>query len=151
MIRPRLANIHGFAKSTIDSNKRDFASGCNGHKFKKTSASQQALPISSLFTERNPQQCPVRTLRWFPTRAGNSRSLDSGTLSNEENFLREASLCRELFTVVWRYWKTLLCWFGWCGWGDCRLYFCLFFFGAPFGQGVSVEDCMIDSLSCGDV
>ena len=26
-----------------------------------------------------------------------------------------------------------------------------FFFGAPFGQGVSVEDCMIDSLSCGDV
>jgi len=35
--------------------------------------------------------------------------LDSGTLSNEDNFLREASLCREIFTVVWRYWNTLFC------------------------------------------
>ena len=31
-----------------------------------------------------------------------------GTLSNEDNFLREASLCREIFTVVWRYWITLV-------------------------------------------
>jgi len=35
-----------------------------------------------------------------------------GTLSNEDNFLREASLCREIFTVGWRYWITLVVWFG---------------------------------------
>jgi hypothetical protein len=35
-----------------------------------------------------------------------------GTLSNEEYFLREASLCREIFTVVWRHWITLVAWFG---------------------------------------
>jgi hypothetical protein len=31
-----------------------------------------------------------------------------GALSNEDNFLREALLCREIFTVVWRYWITLV-------------------------------------------
>ena len=35
-----------------------------------------------------------------------------GTLSNEEYLLREASLCREIFTVVWRHWITLVAWFG---------------------------------------
>lgn len=30
-----------------------------------------------------------------------------GSLSNEDNFLREVSLCREIFTVMWRYWITL--------------------------------------------
>lgn len=49
--------------------------------------------------------------------------LDLGALSNEDNFLREASLCRETFTVVWRYWITLARWFG-CGvWVECQLYF----------------------------
>jgi hypothetical protein len=43
-----------------------------------------------------------------------------GTLSNEEHFLREASLCREIFTVVWRYWNTLVVWFGWCAWAERR-------------------------------
>ncbi|RAL67341.1 hypothetical protein DID88_008100 [Monilinia fructigena] len=33
-------------------------------------------------------------------------------LSNEDNFLREASLCREIFTVVWRHWNTFVAWFG---------------------------------------
>jgi hypothetical protein len=44
-----------------------------------------------------------------------------GTLSNEDNFLREASLCREIFTVGWRYWITLVVWFGCYVWVERRL------------------------------
>jgi len=58
---------------------------------------------------------------------------DAGrTLSNEEHFLREASLCREIFTVVWRYWITLVVWFGWRAWVECQPFFFAFilhFFG----------------------
>ncbi len=46
-----------------------------------------------------------------------------GALSNEDNFLREASLCREIFTVVWRYWNTLVVWFGCGAWVKRQLYF----------------------------
>jgi hypothetical protein len=56
-----------------------------------------------------------------------------GTLSNEEHFSREASLCREIFTVVWRYWNTLVEWFGWCALVERRpLFFAIFcnLFGA---------------------
>lgn len=35
-----------------------------------------------------------------------------GALSNEEYFSREVSLCREIFTVGWRCWITLVVWFG---------------------------------------
>jgi len=54
--------------------------------------------------------------------------LDSGTLSNEDNFLREASLCREIFTVVWRYWNTLFCDLD----GESELYVNSIFFGSIF-------------------
>ena len=50
-----------------------------------------------------------------------------GTLSNEEHFLREASLCREIFTVVWRYWITLVAWFGCWAWVERRPFFFGFF------------------------
>ena len=56
-----------------------------------------------------------------------------GTLSNEEHFLREASLCREIFTVVWRYWITLVAWFGCWAWVERRPFF-LVFFGRIFGE-----------------
>ena len=49
-----------------------------------------------------------------------------GTLSNEEHFLREASLCREIFTVVWRYWITLVAWFGCWAWVERRPFFWVF-------------------------
>ena len=55
-----------------------------------------------------------------------------GTLSNEEYILREVSLCREIFTLVWRYWTTLVAWFG-CGvWAECRLFIFCCFFGTFF-------------------
>ena len=58
-----------------------------------------------------------------------------GTLSNEEHFLREASLCREIFTVVWRYWITLVVWFGWC----CGLMPTLLFLFASFLEILGME------------
>lgn len=61
---------------------------------------------------------------------------DGGTLSNEEYFLREALLCREIFTVVWRYWTTLVVWFGWWAWVECQPFFAFIFafFLGVFGE-----------------
>jgi len=56
-----------------------------------------------------------------------------GTLSNEDYRFREVSLRRAIFTVVWRYWITLVAWFGWCVWAECQPFFwILFFFFLPF-------------------
>jgi hypothetical protein len=55
-----------------------------------------------------------------------------GSLSNEGNFFREVSLRREIFTVTWRYWITLVVWFGWGAWVECQLFFCFFFFWRDF-------------------
>jgi hypothetical protein len=51
-----------------------------------------------------------------------------GALSNEGNFFREASLCREIFTVVWRYWITLVVWFGCRVWVERRPNFFYYYF-----------------------
>lgn len=49
---------------------------------------------------------------------------DAGVvLSNEMNWSREVSLCKSHFTVVWRYWNTLVVWFGCWGGVECQLHF----------------------------
>jgi hypothetical protein len=51
-----------------------------------------------------------------------------GALSNEEHFSREALLCREIFTIGWRYWITLVAWFGYRIWVERRLFIIFYLF-----------------------
>ena len=98
--------------------------GCDGHKLWKISVSQIFPPISSQDTTNSAQfehggGCPLVQV-----------THDAGvTLSNEEYFLREVSLCREIFTVVWRHWITLVAWFRCWVWVECQPSFLHFWGG----------------------
>ena len=113
----------------ISSKISNFLLGCNGHNLRRL---QNLKHYHSCSSQEHHQWCPVRTWRWSSTRAGNSRCC--GSLSNEEQRFREVSLCRAIFTVVWRYWNTPVVWFGCCVWVERRL-----FFGLDWRSPVALE------------
>jgi len=63
-----------------------------------------------------------------------------GPLSNDDNFFREASLRKEIITVVWRYWITL---FGGLdlvrGLSVNFQFFCYFYFFGTLEFGFEME------------
>ena len=87
------------------------------------------------FVARHHQQCPVRTLRWFPTRVGNSRcwrdpkqwrTLLEGGFTLQRDLHREVAVLDYTCCVVW-----VLC-LGWAstwfifGLSIDLIYFCIF-------------------------
>lgn len=58
-------------------------------------------------TIERPAAAPGPNRAVAPHSRGQPAMLDSGALSNGDDVSREASLCRELSTVLWRCWITL--------------------------------------------
>ena len=64
-----------------------------------------------------------------------------GVLSDGGNRVREVSLCSSSPTVVWRYWNTLVVWFGCWVWVERRLHFFAFFFLSGSGSEMCPSMC----------
>jgi hypothetical protein len=131
-----LCSTH-YHRSNILSNKRNFASAVTVTNLEDINTSNLPTHFPSL-NDAQFEHGGGAPLVQVTHDAG-------GTLSNEEYSLREVSLCRGFFTVVWRYWITfvgglscgleLIVDFFWLlywvwtskGYGCCWYSFCYFF------------------------
>lgn len=100
---------------------RKFLIGCNGHNMKKISVYCIFQTISYSSNSAQLEHGGGSPLAQETRDAG-------GALSNEEYFSRGVSLCREIFTVGWRCWITLVVWFGLAVRVERQLYSFVFFF-----------------------